>query len=123
MPMTLKCNDEAEITSQKISNDLELEQSEPPSKPKWKQPELQLLCKNCPQIMNFWREFFTAGGRENVFYSAAGSQFVATGPAKILKIGQKLTFLCPKWILNRDFALTGEIIHDNKFSFYAIFFT
>ena len=33
------------------------------------------------------------GGRENIFYSVAGSQFVATGPAKILKIGQKLTFL------------------------------
>ena len=24
--------------------------------------------------------------------------------------------------LNRDFALAGEIIHDHKFSFYAILF-
>ena len=48
--------------------------------------------------MNFWLEFSTAGGggSENVFYSVAGSQFVATGPAKILKISQKLTFLWPK---------------------------
>ena len=74
--------------------------------------------------MNFWREFLTAGRQENVFYSAAGSQFVANfGPAKILKIGQNLTCLCSKWILNRDFALAVEMIHDNKFSFYAIFFT
>ena len=39
------------------------------------------------------RIFDCWGGRENVFYSLIGSQFVATGPAKILKIGQKLTFL------------------------------
>ena len=57
------------------------------------------------------------------FYSVAGSQFVATQSAKILKISQKLMFLCPKWILDRDFALSGEIIDDNKFSFFAIFFT
>ena len=69
--------------------------------------------------MNFWQEFSTAGRQENVFYSAAGSQFVATGPAEILKIGQKLTFLCPKWILNKDFALVGEKINENKFSSYA----
>ena len=42
--------------------------------------------------MNFWREFCLLGDRDNVFYSAAASQFVATGPANILKIGQKLTF-------------------------------
>ena len=56
---------------------------------------------------------------ENIFYSASGSQFVATGPAKMLNIGHKLTFLWPKWILNRYFALVGEIIHDHKSSFYA----
>ena len=70
--------------------------------------------------MNFWREFCLLGGRENVFFSAAGSQFVATGPAKFLKIGQKLTFLS-KRNLNRDFALAGEIIHDYTFSCYVIF--
>ena len=55
-----------------------------------------------------------------IFYSASGSQFVTTGPAKSLKIGQKLTILWPKRVLNRDFALAGEIIHDHKFLFYAI---
>ena len=51
------------------------------------------------------------GGSKNIFYSVVGSQFVATGSAKILKIGQKLMFLCPEWILDRDFALSGEIIN------------
>ena len=73
--------------------------------------------------MNFWREFLIAGRQEKYFYSVAGSQFVATGSAKILKIGQKLMFLCPNWILDRDFALSGEIINDNKFSCFAIFLT
>ena len=41
---------------------------------------------------------------------------------KKLKIGQKLRFLCPKWILDRDFALSGEIINDNKFSFFCNIF-
>ena len=73
--------------------------------------------------MFFGENFRLLGGMGNVFYSAVGSQFVATGPAKILKIGQKLKFLCPKYILNRDFALAGEIIHDNNFSFYVVFLT
>ena len=62
------------------------------------------------------------GGRKFIFYSVAASQFVATGPAKILKFGQKPMFLCPKWILDRDFALSGEIINENKFSFLQYFF-
>ena len=62
-------------------------------------------------------------GRENIFYSASGSHFVATAPAKILKISLKLTCLWPKLILNRDFALAGQIIHDYKFSYYAIVLT
>ena len=73
--------------------------------------------------MNFWREFSIVGGQEKYFYSASGSQFVATGPSKILKIGQKLRFLWPKLILNRDFALAGEVIHDCKFSVFAIVLT
>ena len=56
-------------------------------------------------------------GRKNVFMSASRSQFVAIGPAKRLKIGQRITFLWPKLILNRDFPLSGEIIHDHKLSF------
>ena len=59
-------------------------------------------------------------GRENIFYPASGFQFVATGHVQILKIGQKLMFLWPKGILNRDFALAGEIIHGHKFSFYSM---
>ena len=48
-----------------------------------------------------------------MFYSVAGSQFVATGSAKFLKIGKKLMFLCPKWILDRDFQIC-IIRGDNK---------
>ena len=44
---------------------------------------------------------------------------VAIRPARILKIGQRITFLWPKLILNRDFALAREILHDHKFSFYV----
>ena len=36
--------------------------------------------------------FFIAGRRGNIFYSVSGSQFVTSGLAKILKIGQELTF-------------------------------
>ena len=62
-------------------------------------------------------------GRKNIFLSAPRSMFVAIGPAKILKIGQWITILWQKLILNRDFALAGEIIHDHEFSFYAILLT
>ena len=41
--------------------------------------------------------------RKHILLSASRSQFVARGPAKILKIGQQITVLWPKWILNRDF--------------------
>ena len=40
--------------------------------------------------MIFLRKFLTVGGRENV--SAAGSEFVAAGRARILRIDQKLKF-------------------------------
>ena len=62
-------------------------------------------------------------GRQNIFLSACRSQFVAIGPANILKIDLWVTFVWPKLILNRDFALAREIIHDHKVSFYAIFLT
>ena len=62
-------------------------------------------------------------GMKSIFLSASRSQFVGIGPAKILKIGQRITFLWPKCILNRDFALAGAVIHDHKFSFSATFFT
>ena len=56
-------------------------------------------------------------GRNNIFWSASRSRFVAIGPAKILKIGQWGNIFMTKLILNRDFALAGEIIHDHKFPF------
>ena len=62
-------------------------------------------------------------GRKNIFLSASRSQFVAIGPAKILKIGQRITLFWLKRILNREFVLAREIIHDHKFSFYAILLT
>ena len=62
-------------------------------------------------------------GRKNIFMSASISQIVATGPAKRLKIGQRISFIWPKRILNREFALAGEIIHDHKCSFYAMLLT
>ena len=46
---------------------------------------------------------------KNIFLSASRSQFVSIGLAKTLKIGQRIMFLLPKWILNRDFALAREI--------------
>ena len=58
--------------------------------------------------MNFWREFSIAGGQEKYFYSASGSQFVATGPAKFFKISQKIRFYGQN---------EGEVIHDCKFLF------
>ena len=35
-------------------------------------------------------------GRKSIFLSASRSQFVAIGPAAILKIGQRIKFLWPK---------------------------
>ena len=63
----------------------------------------------------------TVGGQENIFMSASRSQFVAKGPATIFKISQRVAFLWPERVLNRDFALAREIIHNYKLSFYAIF--
>ena len=58
-----------------------------------------------------------------MFLSASRSQFVTIGPAKFLKIRQRITFLWPKRHLNRDFALARVIIHDHNFLFYSIFLT
>ena len=61
-------------------------------------------------ILKFWGEcFFLLKGRKSIFLSESRSRFVAIGPAKSFKIGQWITFLWPKRILNRDFALEGEI--------------
>ena len=55
--------------------------------------------------MNFSENFLLLAGKENIFYSASGSQFVPTGPAKILKIGQtKIKVLMAKM----NFALAWD---------------
>ena len=69
-------------------------------------------------------------GRQNIFLSACRSQFVAIGPANILKIGLWVTFLWPKLILTRDVALNNLFLNKfvfgknvflvvNRFSFFA----
>ena len=68
-------------------------------------------------------EFSEMEGNTNTFLSVFRSQFVAIGPAKNLKIGQRIMFLWPKYRLKRDFALAREIIHAHKFSFYTYFLT
>ena len=45
---------------------------------------------------NFYDNFLLLEGMDNIFYSVFGSQFVATGPANILKDGQKLKFFLGK---------------------------
>ena len=81
------------------------------------------MFKICCLILKFLGYFFLLKGRKSIFLSASRSRFVAIGPAKSLKIGQWITLLWPKRLLNRDFALAGEIIHKDKFSFYATFLT
>ena len=81
------------------------------------------MCKIWPLILNFLREFLAVKGHEKDFLSAFRSQFVSIGPTKILKIGQGITFSWQNIILNRDFALAREIIHDHKFPMYAIYMT
>ena len=67
--------------------------------------------------MNFG-EIFDAGGVGKYFLSSTGSKFVATGHAKKMKIGQNNNVFIAK--MNFE---DGEIIHDRKFSFYAIALT
>ena len=54
------------------------------------------------------------GGVQNIFSTLFGTKFVILCAAKIMKIGEQIKILCPKLILNRDFALAREIIHDHK---------
>ena len=79
--------------------------------------------KSDVRFLIFGENFLLLEGRKSIFLAASRSQFVAIGPAKFLKIGQRITFLWPKGILNRNFAIAGEVIHDHKFSFYATFLT
>ena len=50
---------------------------------------LFLKCKKRHLIINFGETFLLLEDKEIIFYSASASRFVATGPAKFLKIGQK----------------------------------
>ena len=63
------------------------------------------------------------GGRQNIFSTIFGTKFVVICAAKILKIGKQIKNLCPKLILNRDFALAREIIQDHKLLIQATVFT
>ena len=54
-------------------------------------------------------------GAENISLSTSRSQFVSIGPVNIQRIFMAKIY--------RDFSLAREIIHDHKFSFYAIFLT
>ena len=45
--------------------------------------------------------------KQNIFSTIFGTKFVVICAAKILQIGQQIKILCPKLILNRDFAYTS----------------
>ena len=40
--------------------------------------------------------------------------------AQSLKIGQQITLLWPKRVLNRNFTLAREISHDHEFAFHLL---
>ena len=63
------------------------------------------------------------GGKQNIFLTIFSTEFVVKCAAKILKIGKQINILCPRLILNRDFASAREIIHDHKLSVLATFLT
>ena len=65
-------------------------------------------------MLNFWRDFLTDGGQERYFLVSIWVSVCRNRTCKNFENGS---------ILNRDFALGGEIIHDHKFSFYAILLT
>ena len=48
------------------------------------------------RFLIFGENFLLLEGRKSIFLSASSSQFVAKGPAKILKISHWITFLWPK---------------------------
>ena len=77
-----------------------------------------------PQPLNLLRGSLTFRGHRNFFLSASRFQFVAIGPAKILKICQEImSLLMAKIILSRVFAVAKEIIYYHKFLVYTIFLT
>lgn len=73
--------------------------------------------------MIFWREPLTAGRQRKYLLFSIWISIVATGPAKILKIGRKTKCFYGQMNLNRNFALSEEISHDHEFFFYAIVLT
>ena len=52
--------------------------------------------KSDVRFLIFGEIFLLLAGRKSIFLSASRSQFVAIGPATILKINQRITFLWPK---------------------------
>ena len=59
--------------------------------------EIVVLCvKSDVRFLILGEIFLLLEGRKSIFLSASRSQFVAIGPATIMKIGQRITFLWPK---------------------------
>ena len=54
--------------------------------------EQTLFVKSDVRFLFFGENFLLLEDRKSIFLSASRSQFVAIGPAKILKIGQRITF-------------------------------
>ena len=52
--------------------------------------------KSDVRVLIFGENFLLLEGRRSIFLSASRSQFVAVEPAKILKIGQRITFFMAK---------------------------
>ena len=57
--------------------------------------------------MDFWREFLTVGRQGKYFLFSIWFSICRNRTCKNFEIVKKLTFLSPKRILNRDFALDG----------------
>ena len=79
-------------------------------------------------FLNFDNEFSGImyslfGGRQNSSPTLFSTKFIVKSTAKILKIGYQIKILYPKLILNREFALARETIHDYKLSILATFLT
>ena len=70
-----------------------------------------------------WIMYSLFGCRQNIFLIIFSTKFVVKCAPEILKIIYQIKILCPKFILNRDFALAREIILDHKTSVLATVLT
>ena len=67
--------------------------------------------------MNFWREFLTAGKQGKYSLFSIWISICRNRAYKDFENQSKIKVFMAKYILTRDFALAGEIIHVHKFSF------